>query len=33
MAALAIFVLHDMSDVVERRRAESEDEDWSATVR
>ena len=33
MAALAIFVLHDMSDVVERRRAQSEDEDWSATVR
>ena len=28
MAALAIFVLHDMSDVVERRRAQSEDEDW-----
>ena len=27
MAALAIFVLHDMSDVVERRRAQSEDED------
>ena len=26
-AALAIFVLHDMSDVVERRRAQSEDED------
>ncbi|MGC1884419.1 MAG: Spy/CpxP family protein refolding chaperone, partial [Pseudolabrys sp.] len=26
MAALAIFVLHDMSDVVERRRAQSEDE-------
>ena len=33
MAALAIFVLHDMGDVVERRRAQSEDEDWSATVR
>jgi hypothetical protein len=33
MAALAIFVLHDMSDVVERRRAQSEDEAWSATVR
>ena len=29
MAALAIFVLHDMSDVVERRRAQSEDEDWA----
>ncbi|MCP3399170.1 Spy/CpxP family protein refolding chaperone [Bradyrhizobium sp. CCGB20] len=27
MAALAIFVLHDMSDVVERRRAQLEDED------
>jgi hypothetical protein len=27
MAALAIFVLHDMSDVVERRRAQAEDED------
>ena len=27
MAALAIFVLTDMSDVVERRRAQSEDED------
>ena len=27
MAALAIFVLHDMSDAVERRRAQSEDED------
>jgi hypothetical protein len=27
MAALAILVLHDMSDVVERRRAQSEDED------
>ena len=26
-AALAIFVLHDMSDVVERRRAQAEDED------
>ena len=33
MAALAIFVLNDMSDVVEQRRARSEDEDWSATVR
>jgi hypothetical protein len=29
MAALAIFVLHDMSDAVERRRAQSEDEDWA----
>ena len=29
MAALAIFVLHDMSDVVERRRAQSEDEYWA----
>jgi LTXXQ motif family protein len=27
MAAIAVFVLHDMSDAVERRRAESEDED------
>ena len=27
MAALAIFVLHDLSDVVERRRAQSDDED------
>jgi len=27
MAALAIFVLRDMSDVVERRRAQSEDDD------
>lgn len=27
MAALAIFVLHDMSDVIDRRRAQSEDED------
>ena len=27
MAALAIFVLHDMSDAVERRRAQAEDED------
>lgn len=27
MAALAVFVLHDMSDVVERRRAQAEDED------
>jgi LTXXQ motif family protein len=27
MAALAIFVLHDMSDVVERRRAQAEDDD------
>jgi hypothetical protein len=27
MAAIAILVLHDMSDVVERRRAQSEDED------
>ena len=27
MAALATLVLHDMSDVVERRRAQSEDED------
>lgn len=27
MAALAIFVLHDMSDVVERRRAQMEDND------
>ena len=27
MAALAIFVLHDMSDVVERRRAQFDDED------
>ena len=33
MAALAIFVLNYMSDVVEQRRARSEDEDWSATVR
>ncbi|MGB9321901.1 MAG: Spy/CpxP family protein refolding chaperone [Pseudolabrys sp.] len=29
MAALAIFVLHDMSDVVERRRAQSGDEYWA----
>jgi hypothetical protein len=29
MAALAIFVLHDMSDAVERRRAQSEDEYWA----
>jgi hypothetical protein len=29
MAALAIFVLHDMSDAVERRRAGSEDNDWA----
>jgi LTXXQ motif family protein len=27
MAALAVFVLRDMSDVVERRRAQAEDED------
>ena len=27
MAAIAILVLHDMSDAVERRRAQSEDED------
>jgi|SRR5262249_49857268 len=27
MAALAIFVLHDMSEAVDRRRAQSEDED------
>jgi hypothetical protein len=27
MGALAVFVLHDMSDVVDRRRAQSEDED------
>lgn len=27
MAALAVLVLHDMSDVVERRRAQAEDED------
>jgi len=27
MAALAIFVLHDMSDAVDRRRAQAEDED------
>ena len=27
MAALAIFVLHDMSNAVERRRAQAEDED------
>jgi hypothetical protein len=27
MAALAIFVLHDMSDAVDRRRAQSEDDD------
>lgn len=27
MAALAVLVLHDMSDVVERRRAQMEDED------
>jgi hypothetical protein len=27
MAALAIFVLHDMSDVADRRRARSEDDD------
>jgi hypothetical protein len=27
MTALAIFVLHDMSDVVQRRRAQAEDED------
>jgi hypothetical protein len=29
MAALAIFVLHDMSDAVERRRAQSEADDWA----
>jgi hypothetical protein len=29
MAALAIFVLHDISDAVERRRAGSEDNDWA----
>ena len=29
MAALAIFVLHDMSDAVEQRRARSEDDDWA----
>ncbi|MGB7011107.1 MAG: hypothetical protein WBD97_11955, partial [Pseudolabrys sp.] len=29
MAAIAIFVLHDMSDAVERRRAGSEDNDWA----
>jgi hypothetical protein len=27
MAALAIFVLNDMSEAVDRRRAQSEDED------
>ena len=27
MAAIAIFVLHDMSDAVERRRAQSDDDD------
>ena len=27
MAALTIFVLHDMSDVVDRRRAQSDDDD------
>ena len=27
MAALAIFVLRDMSDIADRRRAQSEDED------
>jgi hypothetical protein len=27
MGALAILVLHDMSDAVERRRAQSDDED------
>jgi hypothetical protein len=27
MAALALFVLHDMSDAVERRRAQSNDDD------
>jgi hypothetical protein len=27
MGALATLVLHDMSDVIERRRAQSEDED------
>jgi hypothetical protein len=27
MAALSLFVLHDMSDVVERRRAQSDDDD------
>jgi LTXXQ motif family protein len=27
MAALAVFVLHEMSDAVDRRRAQSEDED------
>lgn len=27
MAALAVFVLHDMSDVVERRRAQADDDD------
>jgi hypothetical protein len=27
MAAIAILVLHDMSDAVERRRAQSDDED------
>jgi hypothetical protein len=27
MGALAVLVLHDMSDVVERRRAQAEDED------
>ena len=29
MAALAIFVLQDMSDAVEQRRARSEDDDWA----
>jgi hypothetical protein len=28
MGALATLVLHDMSDVIERRRAQFEDEDW-----
>jgi hypothetical protein len=27
MAAIAIFVLHDMSEAVDRRRAQFEDED------
>ncbi len=33
MAALAIFALHDMSDAVERRRAQSEDDDWAGYKR
>ena len=29
MAALAVFVLHDMTDAVERRRLQSDDDDWA----